>query len=396
MYDFDEIIPRQGTDCVKFDLREAFFGDATVLPMWVADMDFRTPDFVVDAVKRRATHEIYGYSIRGAGWYKALIDWLERRHSWTVQKDWIVFSPGVVPALNMAVLAYTQPGDSIIIQPPVYFPFMSAVEKHGRKLVYNPLILKHGRLNIDFDDLAEKAKQGAKMLLLCNPQNPGGSAWTVEELTRLYQICREHNILIFSDEIHSDLVLRGFKHTVLTTVDANASDIVITAIAPSKTFNLAGMATSALIIPNEELRRLFSETIENLHISLGTLFGNVASQAAYTHGDQWLGELVEYLRRNLDMAELYFRKHIPKITMIRPEATYMVWLDCRELGLSDDELRDFMIKQARLGLNEGRTFGPGGEGFMRMNIACPLVTLKEALERLKGAVDGLKRPEGGA
>ena len=390
MYDFDEIIPRQGTDCVKYDLREAFFGDSGVLPMWVADMDFRTPDFVVDAVKRRATHEIYGYSIRGAGWYKALIDWLERRHSWTVQKDWIVFSPGVVPALNMAVLAYTQPGDSIIIQPPVYFPFMSAVEKHGRKLVYNPLILKHGRLNIDFDDLAEKAKQGAKMLLLCNPQNPGGSAWTVEELTRLYQICREHNILIFSDEIHSDLVLRGFKHTVLTTVDANASDIVITAIAPSKTFNLAGMATSALIIPNEELRRLFSETIENLHISLGTLFGNVASQAAYTHGDQWLCELVEYLRRNLDMAELYFRKHIPKITMIRPEATYMVWLDCRELGLSDDELRDFMIKQARLGLNEGRTFGPGGEGFMRMNIACPLVTLKEALERLKGAVDGLK------
>jgi cysteine-S-conjugate beta-lyase len=390
MYDFDEIIPRQGTDCVKYDLREAFFGDAGVLPMWVADMDFRTPDFVVDAVKRRATHEIYGYSIRGAGWFKALIDWLERRHSWTVQKDWIVFSPGVVPALNMAVLAYTQPGDSIIIQPPVYFPFMSAVEKHGRKLVYNPLILKHGRLNIDFDDLVEKAKQGAKMLFLCNPQNPGGSAWTVEELTRLYQICREHNILIFSDEIHSDLVLRGFKHTVLTTVDPNASDIVITAIAPSKTFNLAGMATSALIIPNEELRRLFSETIDNLHISLGTLFGNVASQAAYTHGDQWLGELVEYLRRNLDMAELYFRKHIPKITMIRPEATYMLWLDCRELGLNGDELRDFMIKEARLGLNEGRTFGPGGEGFMRMNIACPLVTLKEALERLKGAVDGLK------
>jgi cysteine-S-conjugate beta-lyase len=390
MYDFDEIIPRQGTDCVKYDLREAFFGNPGVLPMWVADMDFRTPDFVVDAVKRRATHEIYGYSIRGAAWYKALIDWLFRRHSWAVQKDWIVYSPGVVPALNMAVLAYTEPGDSIIIQPPVYFPFMSAVEKHGRKLVYNPLILKHGRLNMDFEDLAEKARQGAKMLFLCNPQNPGGSAWTKEELTNLYHICREHNILIFSDEIHSDLVLRGFKHTVLTMVDSDASDIVITAIAPSKTFNLAGMATSALIIPNEELRRKFSETIENLHISLGTLFGNVASQAAYTHGDQWLGELLEYLRRNLDMAELYFRKHIPRITMLRPEATYMIWLDCRELGLSDDELRDFMIKKARLGLNEGRTFGPGGEGFMRMNIACPLVTLKEALERLKAAVEGLK------
>ena len=390
MYDFDEIIPRQGTDCVKYDLREAFFGDAAVLPMWVADMDFRTPDFVVDAVKRRATHEIYGYSIRGAGWYNALISWLDRRHGWAVQKDWIVFSPGVVPALNMAVLAYTQPGDSIIIQPPVYFPFISAVEKHGRKLIYNQLELKRGRLNMDFGDLAEKAKLGAKMLFLCNPQNPGGSAWTKEELTTLYKICREHNILIFSDEIHSDLVLRGFKHTVLTTVDPTASDLVITAIAPSKTFNLAGMATSALIIPNEELRRLFSETIENLHISLGTLFGNVASQAAYTHGDQWLGELMEYLRRNLDMAEIYFRKHIPKISMIKPEATYMVWLDCRELGMSDDELRDFMIRKARLGLNEGRTFGPGGEGFMRMNIACPLATLKDALEKLKDAVDGLK------
>ncbi|MFZ4706229.1 MAG: MalY/PatB family protein [Bacteroidales bacterium] len=390
MYDFDEIIPRQGTDCVKYDLREAFFGDPGVLPMWVADMDFRTPDFVVDAVKRRATHEIYGYSIRGAGWHNALISWLDRRHSWTVQKEWIVFSPGVVPALNMAVLAFTQPNDAIIVQPPVYFPFFSAVEKHGRKLVYNPMKLEHGRLNMDFDDLAEKAKQGAKLLLLCNPQNPGGSAWTKDELTTLMQICREHNILILSDEIHSDLVLRGKKHTVLAMVSPDASDLVITAIAPSKTFNLAGMGTSALVIPNEELRNRFSETIENLHLSLGTLFGNVASQAAYTHGDQWLGELLEYLRRNLDMAETYINKHIPKITMIRPEATYMVWLDCRELGLNDDELRDFMIKKARLGLNEGRTFGPGGEGFMRMNIACPIAMLKDALERLKIAIDGMK------
>jgi cysteine-S-conjugate beta-lyase len=390
MYDFDEIIPRQGTDCVKYDLREAFFGDATVLPMWVADMDFRTPDFVVDAVKRRATHEIYGYSIRGAGWHNALISWLDRRHSWAVQKEWIVFSPGVVPALNMAVLAYTQPGDAVIVQPPVYFPFFSAVENHGRKLVYNPLKLENGRLCMDFDDLKEKAGQGAKMLFLCNPQNPGGNAWTKEELTKLFDVCRENNIVILSDEIHSDLVLRGKKHTVLASVAPETADFVITAIAPSKTFNLAGMATSALIIPNEELRRRFSETIENLHISLGTLFGNVTSQAAYTHGDQWLGELLDYLRRNVDSAEAYFRKYIPQITMIRPEATYMVWLDCRELGLNDDQLRDFFIKKARLGLNEGRTFGPGGEGFMRMNIACPLATLRDALERLKNAVDGLK------
>lgn len=390
MYDFDEIIPRHGTDCVKYDLRQAFFGDAGVLPMWVADMDFRTPDFIVDAIKRRATHEIYGYSIRGSSWYSALISWLERRHSWTVQKDWIVYSPGVVPALNMAVLAYTQPGDAIIVQPPVYFPFFSAVEKHGRKLVYNPLKLENGRLYMDFSDLAEKAKQGAKMLFLCNPHNPGGSVWSKDELTTLFQICREHNILIFSDEIHSDLVLRGSKHTVLAKVAPETSDLVITAIAPSKTFNLAGMATSALVIPNEDLRHRFAETIENLHISLGTLFGNVASQAAYTYGDQWLGELLDYLWRNIEMAEAYFLKHIPQIKMIRPEATYMVWLDCSELGLNDDELRDFMIKKARLGLNEGRTFGPGGSGFMRMNVACPMAVLKDALEMLKNAVDGLK------
>jgi cysteine-S-conjugate beta-lyase len=390
MYDFDEIIPRQGTDCVKYDLREAFFGDAGVLPMWVADMDFRTPDFVVDAVKRRATHEVYGYSIRGEGWFNALISWLNRRHSWAVQKEWIVFSPGVVPALNMAVLAYTQPGDAIIVQPPVYYPFFSAVEKHGRKLVYNPLKLENGRLCMDFDDLAEKAKQGAKMLFLCNPHNPGGSVWTRDELTSLFNICREHHILILSDEIHADLVLRGSKHTVLAKVAPDTSDLVITAIAPSKTFNLAGLATSALVIPNEELRRRFSETIENLHISLGTLFGNVASQAAYTHGDQWLGELLEYLRRNLDMADAYFTGQIPRIKMIRPEATYMIWLDCRDLGLNDNELRDFMIKKARLGLNEGQTFGPGGSGFMRMNVACPLDMLKDALERLKYAVDELK------
>jgi len=390
MYDFDEIIPRQGTDCLKYDLREAFFGDADVLPMWVADMDFRTPDFVVDAVKRRATHEIYGYSMRGAGWYDAVISWLDRRHSWAVEKDWIVFSPGVVPALNMAVLAYTQPGDAVIVQPPVYFPFFSAVENHDRKLVYNPLKLEKGRLCIDFDDLAEKAKQGAKMLFLCNPHNPGGSVWSKYELTTLFYICREHNILIISDEIHSDLVLRGRKHTVLATVAPETSDLVITAIAPSKTFNLAGMATSALVIPNKVMRRRFSETIENLHISLGTLFGNISSQAAYTHGDQWLDELLDYLRRNLDLAETYFRQHLPQITMIRPEATYMVWLDCRGLGLNDDELRDFMIKKARLGLNEGRSFGPGGSGFMRMNVACPLAVLRDALERLKSAVGRLK------
>lgn len=390
MYDFDEIIPRQGTDCVKYDLREAFFGDAGVLPMWVADMDFRTPDFIVDAIKRRATHEVYGYSIRGEGWHKALVTWLERRHSWAVQKEWIVFSPGVVPALNMAVLAYTQPGDSIIVQPPVYFPFFSAVEKHGRKLVYNPLKLENGRLCMDFDDLAIKAKQGAKMLFLCNPHNPGGSAWTKDELTRLFNICRENNMLILSDEIHSDLVFRGFKHTVLASVAPETSDLVITAIAPSKTFNLAGMATSVVIIPNEALRNKFSETIENLHISHGTLFGNVASQAAYTYGDQWLGELLDYLRRNLDMAETYFSAQIPTIKMIRPEATYLVWLDCRELGLNDDELNEFMIKKARLGLNEGRTFGPGGSGFMRINVACPLAMLRDALERLKGAVSTLQ------
>jgi cystathionine beta-lyase len=386
MYNFDELIPRKGTDSVKYDLRREVFGDDGVIPMWVADMDFRTPDFIVDAVKRRAAHEIYGYSIRGNEWYQALIRWLNRRHGWKTEKDWIVFSPGIVPAINMAVLSYTQPGDSIIVQPPVYTPFLEAVKNHGRTLVYNPLKAENGRLNMDMDDLERKAAMGAKMLILSSPHNPGGSVWTRDELTAMMQICLRYDMIVFSDEIHSDLVYFENKHTVLATLSPEVARRVVTAVAPSKTFNIAGMATSALIISDDGLRQRFSKTIENLHVGLGNLFGNIAAQAAYTYGDKWLDELLNYLSANLDLAEAFFKTQMPQIKMFRPQGTYLVWLDCRGLNMNDNELRDFMIHKAGLGLNEGCSFGPGGEGFMRMNVACPQATLREALEKLKKAV----------
>jgi len=386
MYNFDELIPRKGTDSVKYDLRREVFGDDGVIPMWVADMDFRTPDFIVDAVKRRAAHEIYGYSIRGNEWYQALICWLDRRHGWKTEKDWIVFSPGIVPAINMAVLSYTQPGDSIIVQPPVYTPFLEAVKNHGRTLVYNPLKAENGRLNMDLDDLEQKAAMGAKMLILSSPHNPGGSVWTRDELTAMMQICLRYDMIVFSDEIHSDLVYPENKHTVLATLSPEVARKVVTAVAPSKTFNIAGMATSALIISDDGLRQRFSKTIENLHVGLGNLFGNIAAQTAYTYGDKWLDELLNYLSGNLDVAEAFFKTQMPQIKMFRPQGTYLVWLDCRGLNMNDNDLRDFMIHKAGLGLNEGCSFGPGGEGFMRMNVACPQATLREALEKLKKAV----------
>ncbi len=386
MYNFDELIPRKGTDSVKYDLRREVFGDDGVIPMWVADMDFRTPDFIVDAVKRRAAHEIYGYSIRGNEWYQALIRWLDRHHGWKTEKDWIVFSPGIVPAINMAVLSYTQPGDSIIVQPPVYTPFLEAVKNHGRTLVYNPLKAENGRLNMDLNDLEQKAAMGAKMLILSSPHNPGGSVWTCDELTAMMQICLRYDMIVFSDEIHSDLVYPENKHTVLATLSPEVARRVVTAVAPSKTFNIAGMATSALIISDDGLRQRFSKTIENLHVGLGNLFGNIAAQAAYTYGDKWLDELLNYLSGNLDVAEAFFKTQMPQIKMFRPQGTYLVWLDCRGLNMNDNDLRDFMIHKAGLGLNEGCSFGPGGEGFMRMNVACPQATLREALEKLKKAV----------
>lgn len=381
-YNFDEIIERHNTASIKYDLREAIFGKEDVLPMWVADMDFRTPDFVMEAIRERTAHEILGYSVRTDDYFEALIQWLKRRHNWQIQKEWIAFSPGIVPAVNMAVLAFTQENDKIIVQPPVYFPFFGAVKDHNRELVYNPLIMRDGRYHMDYDNLEKLCHDGARMLILCNPHNPAGNAWTPEELRQMADICLKYNVLMVSDEIHSDLVNRGFKHTVLASLSPEISAQTVTMVAPSKTFNLAGLSTASVVIEDPELYAKFSKTLDSLHIGMGNVFGNVAAQAAYTHGDEWLDQLIDYIDGNIQYVIDFVATHLPQLRVIRPEATYMIWIDFSKLGLSDEELNRFVINKAELGLNQGIQFGPGGEGFMRMNLACPRSTVEKGMALL--------------
>jgi cysteine-S-conjugate beta-lyase len=387
-YNFDEVIERQGTNCVKYDLRELIFKDADLLPMWVADMDFATPDFIRAAIDERLKHPILGYSIRPDSYYRSIIDWQKRKHNWTVQKEWIKFCPGIVPALNLCVQAFTEPGDKIIVQPPVYFPFFSAVTANGRKQIDNPLVLKDGRLCMDFDDLISKIDADVKMIIISNPHNPGGTVWTKEELGTLAEICLKNNILILSDEIHCDLVFQPNKHTVLANLSKEAADISITCIAPSKTFNMAGLATSSVIVSNSELQKKYDTILETMHIGNGNIFGTIASEAAYTNGDEWLGQLVSYLQGNIDFAIEFFKKKTPKIKAIVPESTYMIWLDCKELKLNAQNLNGFFIKEAKIGLNDGEIFGKGGQGFMRINVACPRSILEKGLNQIWKAIEG--------
>jgi cystathionine beta-lyase len=318
-----------------------------------------------------------------------LISWLARRHQWEVKRSWVTFSPAVVPAVNMSVLAFTEPGDKIIVQPPVYFPFYTAITDHKRTLVQNNLVMRNGRLCMDFENLEALAKEGAKMLIISNPHNPGGSVWTREELTKMAQICLKYNILILSDEIHCDLVYKPFKHIPVASLSKEVSMLTITTVAPSKTFNLSGLSTASVIIENESLLKKFNAMVDHLHIGWGNLFGNIASEAAYTQGDNFVDELMDYLMRNVETLEAYVTANLPKIKVIRPESTFLVWLDCREMGLNDKDLNEFFLHKAKVGLNPGAMFGQGGEGYMRMNIACPRATLLQGLDQIKAASTNL-------
>jgi cystathionine beta-lyase len=388
-WNFDEPVVRKGTFSVKYDLREEVFGTSDVIPMWVADMDFKTPDFIISSLKKRLEHEICGYSFRPPEYYSSIINWLKERHGWRVEKDWICFSPGIVPALNFSTLAYTKPGDEIIVQPPVYFPFFSAVESHGRKLVFNNLRESDGRWEMDFDSLKNTITGKTRMIMISNPHNPVGRVWSREELSKLSEICLDKNILMLSDEIHSDLVLPGYKHTPLASISEQADASTVTFIAPSKTFNLAGLSTSSVIISNEKLRKSFNRVVEDLHVGSGNIFGTIASVSAYSNGEEWLGALNRYIKGNVDLAEDYLTGMIPRIKPSKTEATYMIWLDCRELGIRGNDLHKFFISKAGVGMNEGSTFGPGGEGFMRMNLGTQRSVVRKALEQIGKAVSDL-------
>ena len=390
MWNFDEPAPREGTNCIKYDRREETFGVKDVLPMWVADMDFNTPDFIVEAIRKRLDHEIYGYSFRPAEFFLSVIEWIKCRHNWAIEKEWISFCPGIVPALNFCTLAFTQAGDKIIVQPPVYFPFFSAAESHGRKLIHNILIESEGKWAMDYNSLIAGIDDKTKMIIISNPHNPVGRVWTPEELNNLADICLKNNILIISDEIHCDLVLPGFTHTPIASLSEKIADNTITLIAPSKTFNLAGLSTSSVIIPNPVLRKSFNRIVENLHVGNGNIFGTAASIAAYTHGHKWLDALLDYIDHNIEFVKDYCRKMIPEIIPVQPEATYMIWLDCRKFDMTGKELQDFFVKKAGVGMNEGSTFGLGGEGFMRMNLGTTHQTVMKAMEQIEKAVASIR------
>lgn len=394
-YDFDRIIPRLNTDSVKWDRTEKLFGDKNILPMWIADMDLGCPKPVTDALKERAEHSIYGYTTRSEGYFAAFVEWMRRRHDWSVEKRWIRCTPGIMPALSMAIRSFTAPGDSIVIQPPVYTPFMEVVEKNDRNLVYNPLKLNGDRYVMDYDNLKEiVVDPRVRMIILCSPHNPVGRVWTPEELEELGRICIDNDVLVVSDEAHIDFVRHGHRHTPFAKLSQKHSDNSITCTAPSKTFNLAGVQMANIIIPNEALRRPFTNTIDSLYLGLSNTFGTTATEAAYRHGEDWFDQCLEYIEDNYRYLEDFVETNLEGVRVIPPEGTYLVWLDFRELELDGRSLENFLRKEAGVAFDEGYTFGPGGDGFTRINIACSRSLVETALRQIQSALHSIPVPVG--
>ncbi|MDO9234345.1 MAG: pyridoxal phosphate-dependent aminotransferase [Methylotenera sp.] len=383
-FDFDRVITREATASLKYDARQDVFGCADLIPLWVADMDFATPPAVTRALTERAAHPIYGYTTYPDSLYDALISWLKRRHDWEVEREWIVMCPGVVPSLHAAVMAIAKPSESVIVQPPVYFPFFSAVTNLGRQLVENPLRFENDHYTIDFEHL-EQCAANARMLLLCSPHNPVGRVWRKTELERLLQIAEKHDLIIFSDEIHADLIYPDGKHHILATLSGHANHI-ITAVAPSKTFNIPGLNLSALIIPDATHRAAINKAFDTLHVSAANPFSLVAFEAAYSEGELWLDELLVYLKQTRDFVADYLTANLPQIRLVAPQGTYLLWLDCRALGISDAELKHFFVHEAGVGLSPGILFGEAGSGFMRMNIGAPRRVIVNALGNIVKAL----------
>jgi len=385
-YDFDQMPDRSGTDCIKWDYLRKYFGQDGLNALWVADMDFKAPAEILNPIIKRAEHGIFGYTEIPEGFYSAVIGWFKNRYGWQICRDWIVVTPGVVPALNLAIQTFTEPGAGVIIQPPVYFPFRDSVELNGRKLLNNPLKLLGGKYTMDLDDLNEKAAE-AEILVLCSPHNPVSRVWTEKELAEIGVICERNGLLVFSDEIHADIVFSPAVHKPLAPLSEYLTRRSISAYATSKTFNLAGLQLSVNIVPDSGIRETFILSLERLHLNMSNIFGIVGTQAAYTHGAEWLDQLIEYLRLNYVTVKDYLEKEIPGISVMNPEGTYLLWLDCRRLNLSDDQLASLFVNRAGLALSPGEMFGPGGSGFMRLNIACPRQNLLKALISLKAAME---------
>ena len=387
-FNFDEIIDRRHTDAVKYDGMKEMWGRTDLIPLWVADMDFATAPFITEAIKKRCENPVLGYTCKPDSYYQAIIRWNKQRYGLEVEKEMIGFVPGIVPGIGMAMNAFTEKGDKVMIQPPVYHPFRWLTERNGRTLVLNPLKWEDGMLRMDLDAFRQQIK-GCKLFILCNPHNPGGVVWKEEELKAVAEICSEEGVLIFSDEIHADLTLPPCTHRPFALVSEKARMNCVTFMSPSKAFNMPGLTASHVLIFNSKLRRKFRQYMDACELDLGHAFAFLAVEAAYSYGTEWLDQCLAYIQGNIDYVDTFLKAHAPKIKVIRPQASYLVWLDCRELGMTQDQLNDFFVEKARLALNDGAMFGVEGVGFMRLNIASPRSVIEQAMKQLAEAYETL-------
>ncbi|MGC9367584.1 MAG: MalY/PatB family protein [bacterium] len=385
-YSFDQIIDRYNTNSIKWDGVDKYFQGKNLFPMWVADMDFATPPEVIEALRKRIDHGVFGYTLFPDSYYQAIIDWLLKRHNWKIRQEWILYSPGVVPAVNYAIQAFTHPGDKVIVQTPVYYPFFPAVKNNGRQLVCNELKYSNDKYIMDLDELKGQIDDRTKMIILCSPHNPVGRVWEKSELIQLVEICLRNEILIVSDEIHFDLIYPGYKHTITASLSDEISKNTITCIAPSKTFNIAGLKSSAVIIENEKLRSRYNHVLLQNGVMHSDPLSIEAAIAAYNRCEQWLEQLLVYLKENVEIVMNYFQEQNLNIIPVKPQGTYLIWLDFRGLSLSDQEIDQRLLNRGKIALDPGHIFGKGGEGFQRINIACPRKLLVKGLHKIKTAV----------
>lgn len=383
MYDFDSVIDRSGSNPVKYDKRRELFGTEDVLPMWVADMDFKSPPEVIDAARKLCDIGVFGYSFRSESSIAASVNWVKKRHNWDIKPEWVTSSPGIVVTLPLVIRVFTEKGDKVLIQPPVYPPFSAAIKDTGRTIVTNTLINSNGYYTIDFEDFENKLKSGVKLFILCNPHNPVGRSWSREELKTMGDLCVKYGVVILSDEIHSDLTLYGNKHIPIASISESISALTITATAPSKTFNIAGMMNSVIVSSSERLLHAYNKELHTLRLEAGNIFGHITMEAAYKHGEGWLDELIPYLQRNIDFVAEYLSRELPYIKFHKPDASFLLWFDFRECGYDHKETGERLVKISKLGFNDGESFGKEGIGFRRVNIAAPFSVIEEAMERLK-------------
>lgn len=386
--DLDTLIDRKGTGCLKYDFAVARGKPADVLPFWVADMDFPVAKPITDALTKRIAHPIFGYSESGASYFEALANWQKNHFHWDIQPEWLIKTPGVVPAIHIAVKALTKPGDGVLLHQPVYYPFLNAIVKNGRTLVNSGLVLKNGHYEIDFEDMEKKIVENhVKLALLCTPHNPAGRVWTRKELETYASICLKHGVKIVADEIHEDFTYPGYTHTAFGTISEEAAQQAIICTAPSKTFNIAGLQNSNIFIPNPTIRKAFQDELDSFGYDQLNVMGLVACEAAYRHGDNWLSTVKAYIKENLDFTRDFFQKEMPKMKLIEPEGTYLIWVDASAYGLSNEALEHKILYDCHLWLDMGYIFGKEGEGFLRFNLACPRATLKQGLEQLKAGFE---------